>query len=276
MKIETPSPETPAALMKAIQAVNSKSLSGEKRRAQLNTIAITHREFLTYQAVSHLREEKPVRSASYILSVAQQITMLVVIFMMVTLIIGLPNLILPALTSIYTVYCIFLIVLRTWLLAESATSSGMDRNILVDEKAQDLPIITLLIPLYQEQESVPFIHKAIEQLSYPKHLLDIKLLLEESDSETISAVKSHGLAAHYQIIIIPDGLPRTKPKACNFGLWLARGELIVVYDAEDRPDTDQLMKAASFFAEAEADVACAQAKLNYYNPRRNILTRLFT
>jgi len=59
-------------------------------------------------------------------------------------------------------------------------------------------------------------------------------------------------------------------------LQIARGEYVVIFDAEDIPEIDQLKKAALAFAELPGNVACLQAPLNFYNPRQNVLTRLFT
>ena len=49
-----------------------------------------------------------------------------------------------------------------------------------------------------------------------------------------------------------------------------------VYDAEDKPDPLQLKKAVWGFGRVDDSVACLQAKLGYYNPRQNLLTRWFT
>jgi cellulose synthase/poly-beta-1,6-N-acetylglucosamine synthase-like glycosyltransferase len=84
------------------------------------------------------------------------------------------------------------------------------------------------------------------------------------------------LPPSFEIIIVPDSQPKTKPKACNYGLQIAGGEYVVIFDAEDAPEPDQLLKAAAAFAEAPGNVACLQAPLNFYNPRQNVLTRLFT
>jgi len=55
----------------------------------------------------------------------------------------------------------------------------------------------------------------------------------------------------------------------------AKGKYVVIYDAEDRPDTDQLKKAVAAFGMVEDNVVCLQSRLNFYNPRFNLLTRLF-
>src|SRR5690606_10515644 len=81
---------------------------------------------------------------------------------------------------------------------------------------------------------------------------------------------------YFEIVVVPHSLPKTKPKACNYGLIKAKGEYCVIYDAEDVPDKDQLKKAVLAFAKVKPNVACIQAKLNFYNPHQNILTRAFT
>ena len=84
------------------------------------------------------------------------------------------------------------------------------------------------------------------------------------------------LPACFDVLVIPDVGPRGKPRACNHGLARAQGEYLVIYDAEDRPEADQLRKSVMAFAEAEPDVVCLQAQLNYFNRTYNLLTRWFT
>lgn len=138
-----------------------------------------------------------------------------------------------------------------------------------------LPVYTLLIPLYHEANIAAKIIPSLDALDYPPDKLDIKLLLEEDDRDTVEAVTRMTLPARYEILTLPDSKPKTKPKACNHGLARARGEFCVIYDAEDRPEPDQLKKAVLAFRQSPAEVVCVQAKLNYYNARQNLLTRGF-
>lgn len=140
----------------------------------------------------------------------------------------------------------------------------------------DLPVYSVLCPLYREAEVLPQFVEAISQIDWPKSKLEVLLLLEEGDEETINAAASLALPDYIRTIIVPASLPKTKPKACNFGLSLATGEYLVVYDAEDRPEKDQLKKAYLGFKKVDESVVCLQAKLNYYNPYQNLLTKLFT
>jgi len=140
----------------------------------------------------------------------------------------------------------------------------------------DLPLYTILVPLYREPHVASKIISYINAFDYPPEKLDVKLLLEENDEATIAACRGVYLPECYEIIVVPHSLPKTKPKACNHGLLAARGEFLVIYDAEDRPEPDQLKKAVYAFRGEPENVACLQAKLNYYNPYQNTLTRWFT
>ncbi len=139
-----------------------------------------------------------------------------------------------------------------------------------------LPLYTILCPLYREAHVLPQFLQAIAALDWPKNRLEVLLLLEEDDAATIAAAKVANLPSYICSVIVPHSYPKTKPKACNYGLQLATGEYIVIYDAEDRPDPSQLKMAYLGFQKSALNVGCLQAKLNYYNPHQNLLTRLFT
>ena len=139
-----------------------------------------------------------------------------------------------------------------------------------------LPVYSILVPLYKEAQVLPALVTALEGLDYPHTRLDILLLCEEDDEESILAIEAMNLPPHFRLVVVPDAQPKTKPKACNYGLLLARGDVTVIFDAEDRPDSDQLKKVIVAFSKSDPNVTCVQAKLNYYNPEQNLLTRWFT
>lgn len=139
-----------------------------------------------------------------------------------------------------------------------------------------LPKYTILCPLYKEATVLPQFVESINKLDYPKNKLEVLLLLEEDDDITIEKAKSLNLGKHFKILVVPHSFPKTKPKACNYGLAHTTGEYVVIYDAEDIPDPDQLKKAVLGFKKLGNGYSCLQAKLNYHNPNQNWLTRLFT
>lgn len=151
-----------------------------------------------------------------------------------------------------------------------------DKLKTVDRKS--LPVYTILCPLYKEALVLPQFVKSMQKLDYPPEKLQVMLLLEADDKETIEAAKKMNLPDSFEIVVVPHSFPKTKPKACNYGLRTARGEYVVIYDAEDIPEPDQLLKALHIFNSANGprEIACVQAKLNFYNPHQNLLTRVFT
>ncbi len=140
----------------------------------------------------------------------------------------------------------------------------------------DLPVYTILVPLFDEARVLPLLADALYKLDYPRAKLDIKLILESDDLATIDTAKSLGLESYVEFIRVPPSLPRTKPKACNFALQFARGDFLVIFDAEDQPEPQQLKKAVAAFGLCGEDVACLQASLTYFNAGENWLTRQFT
>jgi glycosyltransferase involved in cell wall biosynthesis/cellulose synthase/poly-beta-1,6-N-acetylglucosamine synthase-like glycosyltransferase/O-antigen/teichoic acid export membrane protein len=147
---------------------------------------------------------------------------------------------------------------------------------LANIKDEDLPVYTILAPLYKEFEVLPDFVENIQKLDYPHEKLDVMLLLEENDTDTIALAEKLKLPSYIRTIIVPHSYPKTKPKACNYGLWHAKGEYVVIYDAEDRMDPLQLKKAYLAFRNSAENVVCVQAKLNYFNSNQNLLTRFFT
>jgi hypothetical protein len=138
-----------------------------------------------------------------------------------------------------------------------------------------LPVYTIVIPLYREAAVARQLARAMDRLDYPRAKLDIKFVVEIDDEETAAALRAHPPRAPHEIIVAPEGGPRTKPRALNIAMPLARGSLVVVFDAEDIPDCRQLRQAASLFAAAPQNVACLQASLVIDNCALNWMTSMF-
>ncbi|MDO9498200.1 MAG: glycosyltransferase [Nocardioides sp.] len=149
----------------------------------------------------------------------------------------------------------------------------------------DLPSYTVLVPAYREANVVGKLVANLGAIDYPTSKLEIMLLLEADDQETIDAARSMALPSHFRVVVVPPGTPQTKPRACNYGLALARGTYAVIYDAEDRPDPQQLRVAVEAFERDRFEretlgsrrppLAIAQASLHYFNADYNVLTRMF-
>jgi cellulose synthase/poly-beta-1,6-N-acetylglucosamine synthase-like glycosyltransferase len=138
------------------------------------------------------------------------------------------------------------------------------------------PLYTIMLPLYKEANIVEKLVHNICNIRYPHDKLQVLLILEQDDEATISTISKLKLPHYFETVIVPHSHPKTKGKACNFALQFVRGEFLVIYDAEDKPDHKQLQKAVSAFNFYGPKVVCVQAKLNYYNRKSNLLTSLFS
>jgi cellulose synthase/poly-beta-1,6-N-acetylglucosamine synthase-like glycosyltransferase len=191
-----------------------------------------------------------------------------------------PRHLLPAFSSVLTALYLATTIDRHWLVLRGLRAH---KALVVDERTarsipdDELPCYTVLLPVYDEPSIVANLINGVGKLDYPKHKLEILLLVEADDAATQTALEN---VAHesVRVVVVPHSLPKTKPKACNYGMSLPdlRGEYITIYDAEDVPDPLQLRRALAAFRQSGSDVGCVQARLSYFNERHNLLTRWFT
>jgi cellulose synthase/poly-beta-1,6-N-acetylglucosamine synthase-like glycosyltransferase len=160
--------------------------------------------------------------------------------------------------------------------AKNEISQPLSAEEIAALRDEDLPVYTVLVPVYKEPEVVGQLVRGLENIDYPQHKLDVMLLLEEDDVATLQAARDARPPANWRFIVVPNRQPRTKPKACNYGLAFANGSYLVIYDAEDIPEPSQLKAAVCAFAKNSSDYVCFQAALNYFNAEQNVLTRMFT
>lgn len=244
-----------------------------------DALASVYRDEYMDQATSLLVTRSPEDSARWVLTRGQawffRILVVVIILALIFETVAAATVLVSLTTLFYAAFSLykFYVTYRalTHVLEVATTDEEVDA---LDER--NLPIYTILVPVYQETEVFPILARAIARLDYPKAKLDVKILLEEDDPETIAVARASNLPSHFQLVIVPNGKPKGKPKACNYGLIQARGEYAVIFDAEDIPEPDQLKKAIVAFRKSDESLVCVQAKLNYFNRDQNLLTRWFT
>ena len=138
------------------------------------------------------------------------------------------------------------------------------------------PIVSIMVPLFNERAIAGRLVRRLARLTYPKELLDICLVVEQDDHVTRARLDSAGLPQWMRQIVVPAGSFKTKPRALNYALDFCHGSIIGVYDAEDAPDPDQIHKVVRRFQQCDPKVACLQGVLDFYNLRENWLSRCFT
>lgn len=141
---------------------------------------------------------------------------------------------------------------------------------------KNLPTISVLVPLFKEREIATALLQRLKRLTYPKALLEVALVVEEHDSLTKTVLQKCALPPWIRIIEVPEGTPKTKPRAMNYALDFCKGDIIGIWDAEDAPAENQLEIVANQFHSAAPELVCLQGVLDYYNSRQNWLARCFT
>ena len=185
-----------------------------------------------------------------------------------------PGLTLTVVMALSGVVFLGMVVLRMSAVRERIPTEPTRRSSRYDDR--DLPVYTVIVALHRERRVLNRLVDALMTLDYPRAKLDIKLVIEADDGEMHEAFAALPLPGPCEVIVAPPGLPRTKPRALNIALPLARGEFITVYDAEDVPHPGQLRLAVETFARMPLNVGCLQARLVIDNTEDSWITRLFT
>ena len=238
--------------------------------ALCEAVADAHSEALTGDAANGLERGWPEASAQHELTLAARLVFAAAaIFLCVMVTVSAfvhQAWLLPLVGALLVAPALLrLIAVATALPAQSERASLPDAA---------LPVYSVLVPLRDEAAMVPLLREALLALDYPREKLDVIFVVESRSAETVAAVRSAIAGTLFQLVVVPDSRPRTKPKALNFALPLVRGSHVVVYDAEDIPHPRQLRLVASEFA-ARPDVDCLQAELVVDNARESWLAAMF-
>jgi cellulose synthase/poly-beta-1,6-N-acetylglucosamine synthase-like glycosyltransferase len=217
-------------------------------------------------------------SAQVVLSRMQRAGLIVALVLITGWAVLFPMAVLQTLVAIVTVAYGAAIVFRVVLVWASTRGEHLIR--VSDEEARavadhDLPVYTVLVPAYREPAVIGQLMSHLGALEYPADKLEIILLLEEDDRETIDAAAAVVTGGHVRILVVPESQPKTKPKACNVGLDQATGEFVTIYDAEDVPDPLQLRRAVVALRRLGPSYVCLQAELGYFNVDQNRITKWF-
>ena len=140
-----------------------------------------------------------------------------------------------------------------------------------------LPPVTIQLPLFNEMYVVERLVKAVTEIDYPRDRLEIQVL-DDSTDETVKIARAtvekyarEGFNVHY---IHREDRAGFKSGALGNGLLTAQGQLIAIFDADFVPRPDFLRKLVHYFTDPL--VGCAQMRWAHINGAYNLLTRLQT
>src|SRR6056297_30336 len=239
-------------------------------------IAVRHRTALTDAAQTRVSAEESCRTWGNAFHRRIAVT-IALIAMLTTLTVTFPSVMfaIVALWASATLAMSILLKLAAFLTSLSSEIPSICPDRLRDA-GQPLPKVSIIVPLFRETEIAHHLIARLQRLTYPKCLLDVILVLEEEDALTRRTLAQIDLPPWMRAVIVPNGQPRTKPRAMNYALDFCAGDIIGIFDAEDAPDPDQITVIARRFQHVPEDVVCLQGVLDYYNPRQNWLARCFT
>jgi cellulose synthase/poly-beta-1,6-N-acetylglucosamine synthase-like glycosyltransferase len=140
---------------------------------------------------------------------------------------------------------------------------------------QELPSITVQLPLYNELYVVERLLESVTRLDYPRHLLEIQVLDDSTDetgkiaAAAVEMYREQGFDIHY---IHRHERIGYKAGALENGLRQAKGQLIAIFDADFTPKPDCLRKMVDYFTEGQ--IGMVQMRWGHINANYSLLTRI--
>ena len=138
-------------------------------------------------------------------------------------------------------------------------------------KTEDLPMVTIQLPLYNEKYVIERLLNAISELDYPKEKLEIQIL-DDSTDETTEVIKEY-IQKHNSNFVLVNRENREgyKAGALAYGLEFSKGEFVAIFDADFVPAVDFLKQTIPFFQNPKVGVV--QTRWLHINEDQSMLTR---
>ena len=225
---------------------------------------------LTAQATTLLLKRQPQMSALSPLSSWQRAVFTTVPVLLIFGLVFYPAISTKLVLCILFLYCIASTTLKGALMFASLKTPGKSTI----SRPTRTPIVTLFLPVHDEDRAIVALVSELKKLDYPSDRLDIKFLAEADDAKTLKALSRVNLPKQFSVLEIPKSEPQTKPKAMNYALPFARGEIVGIYDAEDAPEADQIKKAVAALEAADERTVCVQSRLNHYDATETFISRM--
>jgi cellulose synthase/poly-beta-1,6-N-acetylglucosamine synthase-like glycosyltransferase len=140
---------------------------------------------------------------------------------------------------------------------------------------EELPLVTVQLPIYNEQFVIDRLIEAICAMQYPKDRLEIQLLDDSTDeTQQVAAdiVERYAALGHPIVYIHRTNRHGFKAGALDEGLKIAKGGLIAIFDADFVPPPDWLMKVVHHFTDPA--IGMVQTRWTHLNRNYSILTQI--
>ena len=178
--------------------------------------------------------------------------------------------ILPILIYVWTAYNIPILVVGVRRFLQSNQKSKKHKAVL----SNNLPTMSIIVPLKNEEKVTERLLNALLQLDYPLGKKEIIIVEDGSSDRTPEICKDY--VTHYPKVIkfFHREVSKGKPSALNFGFKQAKGEIVAVFDADNVPEPDTLLNATKYFS--DPSIAAVQGTTCTINAKENMLTKIIS
>jgi cellulose synthase/poly-beta-1,6-N-acetylglucosamine synthase-like glycosyltransferase len=185
-------------------------------------------------------------------------------------------------TVIIVIYTIALLLIFMYALAQLnllfnylSAKRGKDDAKFDLSKPNEIPYVTIQLPVYNEMYVMERLLDNISKIEYPKDKLEIQVL-DDSTDETVTSTQQHietlkanGLDIKHITRTVRTGF---KAGALKEGLEIAKGEFIAIFDSDFLPKPDWLMRTIPYFKDSAIGVV--QTRWGHINRNYSILTKI--
>ncbi len=140
---------------------------------------------------------------------------------------------------------------------------------------EELPFVTVQLPLYNEARVIQRLLAAVENLEYPRDRLEIQILDDSTDETRLIAQKEAQRlrkAGHHVTLLQREDRTGYKAGALDAGLQQAQGEFLYILDADFVPAPDAILKLVHHFTDPK--VGMVQSRWGHLNRDYSMLTRI--
>ncbi|MEZ7504803.1 cellulose synthase family protein [Flavobacterium sp. Arc2] len=156
------------------------------------------------------------------------------------------------------------------------SKKSTDKSVQFDlSKPNEIPFVTIQLPIYNERYVVERLLTTVAQMDYPKDRLEVQVLDDSTDDSVLETKELIQKLAQSGLDI--KHIQRTDRKgfkagALKEGLLTAKGEFIVIFDADFVPQKDWLYKTIPYFKNPKIGVV--QTRWGHLNRDYSVLTKI--
>ena len=176
--------------------------------------------------------------------------------------------------AIFIIWLVINILLMTHVFHEAIlviNALRKNKKIKPEISSEELPIVSIQLPLYNEKYVVERLLNAIRKIDYPENLLDVQIL-DDSTDETTDTIRAYieKYDCNFELVRRTDR-SGFKAGALAHGLEFAKGEIVAIFDADFVPSPTFLKETIPYFENEEVGVV--QTRWLHINKQQSLLTR---